>query len=225
MYEYYNPHERSISCCLHQIGSIIVRPGECVPTPEQEAKGIKVETFRDFISPSLLHATPPAKRRLLLESSEKAFIPHVPAIDRSSRGYQGLETKSSLPKNVQEGTKFQGRNTRQELENSMEEALGKIAPLVNPTPSSKPASAPLQPAQPASAPAAATPPAPVVQEAVKASPAVSPAEDPLSIIRKLKEEIEAKKNAAEPTADELQKIADAASSSGSGKKGKRIETP
>lgn len=73
-FEFFNPHKCVISCTLPAPhGQVKVSPGEYVPTPEQEAQGLRANLLRPHVSQSFLHKTPGhIRRRLRLESEQKA---------------------------------------------------------------------------------------------------------------------------------------------------------
>jgi hypothetical protein len=68
-YDFFNPHQCALDLSIPMpIGQIRVMPNECLPTVEQEAKGITAEILEQFNIPNLLHETPaPVRRRLLQE--------------------------------------------------------------------------------------------------------------------------------------------------------------
>lgn len=70
-YDFFNPHQCAIDCSIPMpIGMIRVMPNECLPTVEQEKKGITAELLEQFDIPNLLHPTPaPVRRRLLQEEN------------------------------------------------------------------------------------------------------------------------------------------------------------
>jgi hypothetical protein len=69
MFDYHNPHVSAIECCIRQpVGSIIIKAGEVVPTPEMEDKGITADVLAPFIVPNLLRPTPPVVRRRFLQA-------------------------------------------------------------------------------------------------------------------------------------------------------------
>jgi hypothetical protein len=82
-YDFFNPHNCAIDCSIPMpIGMIRVMPNECLPTVEQEEKGITAELLEMFNIPNLLHPTPPALRRRLLQE-EKLEVP--PAVVEATK--------------------------------------------------------------------------------------------------------------------------------------------
>lgn len=70
-FEFHNPQENAIDCTLPQpLGLIRVKPGDFVPTPEQERRGITAEVFTPFTEAKFsLKPAPPVARRRLLEAA------------------------------------------------------------------------------------------------------------------------------------------------------------
>ena len=58
-YELVNRHPKTIICTLSNKTSVTVKEGALVPTPEQEAAGITLEMFKDFIKSTLLVRSTP----------------------------------------------------------------------------------------------------------------------------------------------------------------------
>lgn len=73
-FEFYNPHGMRLGCTLGQpFGEIKVNPGEYVPTPDMEDKGISSALFEPFVGKSFLHKTPGHVRRRLRLDTDSRF--------------------------------------------------------------------------------------------------------------------------------------------------------
>lgn len=72
-FEYFNPHTCRQGCHLgSEFGEVKVEPGQHVPTPAQEAKGITPKMFEPHVGKSFLHKTPgDVRRRLRAEHAEE----------------------------------------------------------------------------------------------------------------------------------------------------------
>lgn len=105
MFEYYNPQVHAISALLHQpIGSVRILPGEYVPSPAMEKKGLTADLFLPFVQPSLLHKTPPARLRELIEAEGGQVPKNLEAATRHLGSFKkaGKKAPASPPLSLEE---------------------------------------------------------------------------------------------------------------------------
>jgi len=101
-YDFYNPHQCALDLSIPMpIGMIRVMPNECLPTVEQENKGIVADLLEQFNIPNLLHPTPAPVRRRLLQDEELDIPESVVSATQHLPEFGGPDiTKGDAPATV-----------------------------------------------------------------------------------------------------------------------------
>lgn len=115
-FRFWNPHKNAIECYFHPpIGIVKIGPGEYAPTPAHiKQYGLEASDFDQYVGPSFLSRTPPAKRRSLHEENGLPVPPQLARITDHLPRFQGAP--NSAPRstaNVEAAKAAARRRTRE----------------------------------------------------------------------------------------------------------------